>query len=47
MDSRTRLEKDGMIQTLNERMGTGGNNVPLVMRNEEAVDNRISCNSKV
>ena len=32
MDSREKIDATGKIQTLNERMGTGGNNVPLVMR---------------
>ena len=32
MDSRAKIDATGKIQTLNERMGTGGNNVPLVMR---------------
>lgn len=36
MDSRLSIEKDGKVQTLNGRMGTGGNNVPLLMQ-EEAV----------
>ena len=29
-DSRIKIDKSGTIQTLTERMGTGGNNVPLV-----------------
>ena len=31
MDSRISLAEDGIVQTLNARMGTGGGNVPLVM----------------
>lgn len=31
-DSRVKLSKDGNVQTLTSRMGTGGNNVPLVMK---------------
>ena len=31
-DSRVRLSEDGTVQTLTSRMGTGGNNVPLVMK---------------
>ena len=31
MDGRVKLEENGKVQTLSERMGTGGNNVPLVM----------------
>ena len=32
MDGRVKLEENGMVQTLSERMGTGGNNVPLVLK---------------
>lgn len=31
-DSRVRISDDGICQTLTERMGTGGGNVPLLMR---------------
>ena len=31
-DGRVKIESDGKVQTLTERMGTGGNNVPLVMK---------------
>lgn len=31
-DSRVKLSEDGNVQTLTFRMGTGGNNVPLVMK---------------
>lgn len=31
MDSRVRLTDDGIVQTLNARMGTGGGNVPLIL----------------
>lgn len=30
-DSRIKIKEDGICQTLNQRMGTGGGNVPLVM----------------
>lgn len=30
-DSRIRIVSDDVCQTLNERMGTGGGNVPLIM----------------
>ena len=30
-DGRIKIEEDGKVQTLSKRMGTGGNNVPLVM----------------
>lgn len=30
-DSRVMLTYDGIVQTLNARMGTGGGNVPLVL----------------
>lgn len=32
MDSRVTLSEDGMVQALTSRMGTGGNNVPLLMK---------------
>ncbi len=32
-DSRVKISEDGKVQTLTSRMGTGGNNVPLVMGN--------------
>jgi site-specific DNA-cytosine methylase/intein/homing endonuclease len=31
-DSRVKFSEDGTVQTLTSRMGTGGNNVPLVMK---------------
>ena len=30
-DSRLKIAPDGICQTLSQRMGTGGNNVPLVL----------------
>ena len=30
-DSRLRIAEDGICQTLSQRMGTGGGNVPLVL----------------
>ena len=30
-DSRIKIAEDGICQTLNKRMGTGGGNVPLVL----------------
>ena len=32
VDSRVKISEDGNVQTLTSRMGTGGNNVPLVMK---------------
>lgn len=32
LDSRVKLSDDGNVQTLTSRIGTGGNNVPLVMK---------------
>ena len=32
MDGRVKLEENGKVQTLSERMGIGGNNVPLVLK---------------
>lgn len=34
-DSRVKICKDGIVQTLSSRMGTGGGNVPMVMENQE------------
>ena len=34
-DSRIKLSDDGIVQTLSERMGTGGGNVPLVMNERQ------------
>lgn len=34
-DSRVKLSEDGVVQTLSERMGTGGGNVPLVMNERQ------------
>lgn len=34
-DSRIKIKEDGIVQTLNSRMGTGGGNVPLVMVYED------------
>lgn len=35
-DSRVELSKDGNVQTLTSRMGTGGNNTPYIMRRIKA-----------
>lgn len=40
-DSRCKLSEDGVVQTLSGRMGTGGNNTPLVMERRFS-DVRIS-----
>ena len=32
-DSRIKMCEDGIVQTLSSRMGTGGNNTPMVMEN--------------
>ena len=37
-DSRLRITDDGICQTLNSRMGTGGGNVPLVMEIDDDDD---------
>lgn len=34
-DSRIKIDKSGTVQTLTERMGTGGGNVPLVMNERQ------------
>ena len=38
-DSRVKVAEDGIVQTLSGRMGTGGNNVPMVVleENEEII----------
>ena len=41
-DSRVKIAEDGKVQTLTERMGTGGGNVPLVAE-PEAVAKRTGC----
>lgn len=42
-DSRVTLTDNGIVQTLNARMGTGGGNVPLVLMSEcYAVDSHPS-----
>lgn len=33
-DSRVKIAENGVVQTLSSRMGTGGNNVPMVMERE-------------
>lgn len=37
-DSRVKLSEDGNVQTMTSRMGTGGNNVPLVMKIRSGCD---------
>lgn len=37
-DSRLRIVDDGICQTLNQRMGTGGGNVPLILEIKNAHD---------
>lgn len=34
-DSRCKVKDDGIVQTLNGRMGTGGNNVPMLLLTED------------
>lgn len=36
-DSRVKIAEDGMVQTLSSRMGTGGGNVPMIMRTNGTV----------
>ena len=36
-DSRVTISEDGICQTLNARMGTGGNNVPMVIEYDDCV----------
>ena len=37
-DSRIKISEDEICQSLSARMGTGGNNVPLVLQINEAAD---------
>jgi len=37
-DSRVKISEDGKVQTLTSRMGTGGNNVPLLMKIRSGCD---------
>lgn len=39
-DSRVKISKDGMVQTLSSRMGTGGGNTPIVLENHP-MDSRM------
>ena len=41
-DGRVKIDKDNIVQTLASRMGTGGNNVPLVMEEPRCFDVRIT-----
>lgn len=36
-DSRIKIRDDGTVQTLSSRMGTGGNNTPMVLESENSV----------
>lgn len=38
-DSRIKISKDGICQSLTSRMGTGGNNVPLVLIKKDETSN--------
>lgn len=38
-DSRVKIQTDGICQTLNGQMGTGGGNVPLVIEITYETDN--------
>lgn len=40
-DSRIKIEDDGKVQTLSSRMGTGGNNVPLLMEENVPITMKI------
>ena len=42
-DSRVKIREDGIFQTLSSHMGTGGNNVPMVMETDmESVVRRLT-----
>ena len=48
-DSRIKIDNSGTIQTLTQRMGTGGNNVPLILivKDEPLTDYRGSCANNI
>ena len=53
-DSRVTMSDDGIVQTLNARMGTGGGNVPLVLYDRKCygidshpADSRISISGDI
>lgn len=48
-DSRIKIDNSGTIQTLTQRMGTGGNNVPLIliMKDEPLTDCRGSYTNNI
>lgn len=37
-DSRVRISEDGICQSLTQRMGTGGGNVPIIIQTYEEDD---------
>ena len=41
-DSRIKISDDDVVQTLNQRMGTGGGNVPLIIVLEDEEKDSIS-----
>jgi len=45
-DSRLKIAADGICQTLNQRMGTGGGNVPLILeiRDGDYTETFQQCN---
>lgn len=45
-DSRIRIVDSEVCQTLNSRMGTGGNNVPLIMIVDDQGGKNISADKK-
>lgn len=48
-DSRIKIDNSGTIQTLTQRMGTGGNNVPLILitKDEHLTDYRGSYTNNI
>ena len=46
-DSRIRIAESEVCQTLNSRMGTGGNNVPLIMVVDDQGGKNISADKKM
>lgn len=47
-DSRLKIAHDDICQTLSQRMGTGGNNVPLILAiAEEAYEGGMYCSKSI
>ena len=45
-DSRVKIDESGVCQSLSARMGTGGNNVPLVIQIKDEATNSVGIKSE-